>query len=403
MSQLLVAQIDAMTAAMTDDLIRIRRWMHENPELAFAEAQTSAMIGRELDKINAPWTGGFGKTGICAKLGDSVGPVVALRGDFDALPIHETGTPDYVSKVPGRMHACGHDAHTAILLGVVRILAQLGRLPGQAMFIFQPAEESLGGARAMLDDGLFAYCDPDMILGYHNWPPLPSGTIGWHPQTAFASTDSFDLIISGQSGHGAHPHLAKDPIVAGAALIMGLQNIVSRQIAPLSAAVVSIGRIAGGTARNQIPDNLRLEGTTRSQDQAVRDRIRAEIEAQCQGVATQFGLDITPVFHPGVGPVVNDRSVLDPVLAAVRQVIGSEQVIELPQGSMGSEDFSEFSSRKPAAHLRIGSQLRQHETMLHRSDFDLDETCIPTAVRILSFAMLKLMNRDTPPLQENHP
>ncbi len=391
MPQTLVAQINAITAEMTDDLIRIRRWMHENPELAFEEVQTSAMIGRELDKINVHWQGGFGKTGLCAKLGEGTGPLVALRGDFDALPIHETGTPDYLSKVPGRMHACGHDAHTAILLGVVRVLARLGRLPGRAMFIFQPAEETLGGARAMLDDGLFAYCDPDMILGYHNWPPLAAGTIGWHPQTAFASTDPFDITLCGQSGHGAHPHLAKDPVVAGAALIMGLQSIVSRQIAPLSAAVLSIGRVVGGTARNQIPDRLLLEGTTRSQDQVVRDRIRTEIEAQCWGIARQFGIEVTPVFHQGVGPVVNDRNILDPVLAAARQTIGPERVIELPQGSMGSEDFAEFSNRKPSAHLRIGSQLLQHNTMLHRSDFDLDEMCIPTAVRVLSLAMLELM------------
>lgn len=390
----LVSEIDAITEEITDDLIRIRRWMHENPELAFEEVKTSAMIKEELDKIGISWTGGFGKTGLCATIGDGSGPVIALRGDFDALPIHETGTPDYVSKIPGKMHACGHDAHTAILLGVVRVLARLGSLPGKAMFIFQPAEEGLGGARAMLDDGLFEHCDPDIVLGYHNWPLIPGGTIGWHPATAFASTDPFDIEITGKSGHGAHPHLAKDPIVAAAALVTGMQTIVSRQVAPLSAAVLSIGKIEGGTARNQIPDTVRLEGTTRSQDPAVRQQVRAAIEAQCAGVAAQFGVAITPVFHTGVPPVVNNREILDPVLDATREIIGAEKVIELPQGSMGSEDFAEFSSRKPAAHLRIGSQLEHHKTMLHRSDFDLDEACIPTAVRALSHAMLRLMEAE---------
>jgi amidohydrolase len=387
----LVPEIDAITAEITEELIGIRRWMHQNPELGFEEVKTSAMIREELEKAGVSFTAGYGETGICATIGDGSGPVIALRGDFDALPIHETGTPDYVSTVPGKMHACGHDAHTAILLGVVRVLSRLGALPGRAMFIFQPAEEGLGGARAMLKDGLFEHCDPDIVLGYHNWPLIPAGTIGWHPQTAFASTDPFDIEIRGKSGHGAHPHLARDPIVAGAALVSGLQTIVSRQVAPLSAAVLSIGRIEGGTARNQIPDTLRLEGTTRSQDPAVRDQIRAAIETQCAGVAAQFGVEITPIFHTGVPAVVNDRTILDPVLDATRKIIGAENVIELPEGSMGSEDFAEFSSRKPAAHLRIGSRLEHHRTMLHRSDFDLDEACIPTAVRALSLAMLELM------------
>ncbi|MFV0332514.1 MAG: M20 family metallopeptidase [Tropicimonas sp.] len=389
----LTARIDAITAEITEDLIRIRRWMHENPELGFEEEQTSAMIRGELDKAGVEWKGGFGKTGICATLGGGNGKVIALRGDFDALPIQETGTPPYASKVPGKMHACGHDAHTAILIGVVRVLARLGALPGRAMFIFQPAEESLGGAQAMLEDGLFEHCDPDVVLGYHNWPLIPAGTIGWHPATAFASTDSFDITVTGKSGHGAHPHLSKDPIVAAAALITGLQTIVSRQVAPLSAAVVSIGRIDGGTARNQIPDTVRLEGTTRSQDPAVRQMIREAIGAQCAGIATQFGIDVAVDFFHGIPPVVNDREILDPVLDAVRDIIGAGKVTELPQGSMGSEDFAEFSTRKPSAHLRIGSHLAGHETMLHRSDFDLDETCIPTAVRALSLAMLRLMER----------
>lgn len=387
-----VSQIDAVTAEITEDLIRIRRWMHENPELGFEEVKTSAMIKEELDKFGVTWRGGFGKTGICATIGDGSGPVIALRGDFDALPIHETGTPEYVSKTPGKMHACGHDAHTAILLGVVRVLARLDALPGKAMFIFQPAEEGLGGARAMLSDGLFEHCDPDIILGYHNWPLIPAGTIGFHPQTAFASTDPFDIEVRGKSGHGAHPHLTKDPIVAAAALVSGLQTIVSRQIAPLSAAVLSIGRIEGGTARNQIPDAVTLEGTTRSQDPSVRDQIREAIKQQCAGIASQFGVEITPTFLTGVPAVVNNRDILDPVLDATREIIGDENVIELPQGSMGSEDFAEFSTRKPAAHLRVGSKLEGHETMLHRSDFNLDEACIPTAVRALSLAMIRLMD-----------
>lgn len=176
----LIAEINKITDEITPNLNGIRRWMHQHRELAFEEVETSTVIGRELDRMGISWQGGFGKTGICATVGES-GPVIALHGDFDALPIHKTGTPDYVSKQPGKMDACGHDAHTAIILGVSEVLSRLD-LPGRPMLIFQPAEESLAGAKAMLRDGLFEYCDPDIVLGYHNWPLISGGTIGWHPQ-----------------------------------------------------------------------------------------------------------------------------------------------------------------------------------------------------------------------------
>ena len=386
------AQIAHLTDEITPALIAIRRRMHENPELGFEEHETSAMISGELDRIGLDWKGGFGKTGICAHTGSGAnGKRIALRGDFDALPIQETGNPPYKSKNDGKMHACGHDAHTAIILGVAEVMKRLGDLPGEAMFIFQPAEEGLGGARAMLEDGLFNYKDPDIVLGYHNWPLIAPGTVGFHPQTAFASTDPFDIEVTGQSGHGAHPHLAKDPIVAAGSLVSALQNIVSREIAPLSAAVLTVGSIHGGSARNQIPDTVTLQGTTRTQDPKVREAVRAAIERTCRGAAEMHGLTITPTFHTGVPPVVNTPEILQPVLAAATEALGGENIIELPQGSMGSEDFAEFSTRKPAAHLRIGSRLEGHETMLHRSDFDLDERCIPTAVKALSTAMVRLM------------
>ena len=385
------SRIAAIVEEITPDLIGIRRWMHQNPELGFEEFETSAMIQNELDKIGIDWKGGFAKTGICATLGGGNGPTIALRGDIDALPIHETGTPPYASKVPGKMHACGHDAHTAILIGVVRVLSQLGSLPGKAMFIFQPAEETLGGARAMLDDGLFEHCDPDIVLGYHNWPLIPGGTIGWHPVTSFASTDAVDIVITGKSGHGAHPHLTRDPIVAAAALISGLQTIVSRQIAPLSPAVLSFGKIEGGTVRNQIPDTVKLLGTMRSQDPAVRQQMCDAVEVHCAGIAAQFGVTVEPTFGNGVPAVVNDPEILERIVASATTAIGAENIVQLPQGSMGSEDFAEYSIRKRAAHLRIGSKREGPTTMLHRSDFDLDEACIPTAVKALSQAMLDLM------------
>ena len=380
-----------LVQTITPDLIAIRRWMHENPELGFEEIETSGMIRRELDKLGVTWKSGFGKTGVCATIEGGDGPCIALRGDFDALPIDETGNPPYKSNIPGKMHACGHDAHTAIILGVVGVLSQLDGLPGRAMFIFQPAEEGLGGARAMLDDGLFDHCDPDIVLGYHNWPPLPAGTIGWHPLTSFASSDPFDLVVKGKSGHGAHPHLAKDPIVAASTLVSSLQTIVSREIAPLSAAVVTIGSIHGGTARNQIPDVVVLEGAVRAQSEDVRGAVKASVERIAGSVAQLHDVTVDVRFLEGVPPVVNTPDILARVVEVARQSLGSEKVLELSGGSMGSEDFAEYSSRKPAAHLRIGSRHPSLDTMLHRGDFDLDEACIPVGVEVLSKAVVSLM------------
>jgi len=386
------SRIVALTDELTSDLIALRRTLHANPELGFEEFETSALIKSWLDRYEIPWRDGYGKTGVAADIGAGNGRLICIRGDMDALPIQETSDPDYKSRNPGKMHACGHDAHTAIAVGVAAVLAQMrDDLPGRAMVIFQPAEEGLGGARAMLEDGVFEASKPDIMLGYHNWPLIPGGTIGWHPKTAFASTDPFDVVIRGKSGHGAHPHLAVDPILAAAACITALQTVISREIAPLDAGVISIGSIQGGTARNQIPDEVRLQGTTRSQSPEVRDQIIEAIKRVCDGISNLHRVDCQPEFLDGVGPVINDAEILGPVIDETRHLLGDDKVVELPQGSMGSEDYAEFSSRFPSAHLRIGSKIADRSLMLHRSDFDVDETCIPTAIKTLVAASIRLM------------
>ncbi len=382
------ARISELTEALTPELISIRRALHSNPEIGFEEHETAALIRERLDAAGIPYRSGLGKTGIAASVGKGNGKLVAIRGDIDCLPIQEIRTPEYVSKNPGLMHACGHDAHAAIAIGVAEVLAQLvAELPGRAMIIFQPAEESLDGARAMLEDGLFDTDTPDTILGYHNWPLLSAGTVGWHPTAAFASTDPLDIEVRGLSGHGAHPHLAVDPIVAAGHLVAALQTIVAREVAPLDAAVVTIGQIDGGSARNQIPDVVWLKGTTRAQKIEVREAI----QRICRGIGEAHRCTITATFLTGVPAVVNDPEILAEVVDEARQLLGEDKVVVLPQGSMGSEDFAEFSTRVPSAHLRIGSKLAGHETMLHRSDFDLDEACIPTAVKTLVAATIRLM------------
>jgi hippurate hydrolase len=385
-------RVGEIVAEIEDRLVAIRRTLHANPELAFAEHETAALVASFLADIGIEYRAGIGKTGIAALIGSGPGRTVGIRGDMDALPIDERSGAPYASRRPGVMHACGHDAHTAIALGVAAVMARLGDdLPGRAMMIFQPAEESLNGARAMLADGLFDGTKPDVMLGYHNWPLLPAGTVGWHPDVAFASSDGFDVTITGKSGHGAHPHLAVDPVVAMAHFINEIQMIVSREIAPLAAAVVTVGRVQGGTARNQIPDSVHLEGTIRTLLPETRDHVMAALERVARGTAEGHRVVCEVTFVPGVAAVRNDPAVLPVVLAAARDRLGEERVICLPQGSMGSEDFAEYSSQMPAAHLRLGSKRDGLDTMLHRSDFDLDEGCIAVGAAVMSAAALRLM------------
>jgi len=386
------SKINAIVDEIRDELIDIRRDLHRHPELGFQEVRTSGKIQKHLDNLGVSYRTGYGKTGVAALINpDSAGRLIGIRGDIDALPITEDSGLEFTSENEGVMHACGHDAHTAIALGVATVLAKLGSdFSGRAMVLFQPAEEGLGGARAMLADGVFAKDRPDVMLGYHNWPLLDGGTIGWHPDVSFASSDPFDITVTGLSGHGAHPHLSIDPIVAASQFISQVQSIVSREVAPLNSAVITIGKIEGGTARNQIPDCVTLQGAIRTHSEEIRTATKDAITRIAQGVGIATKTRIEVEFLQGVGVVKSDPAILENVINCAREVIGEENVICLPQGSMGSEDFAEFSSRIPSAHLRIGSKATDRKTMLHRSNFDLDEGCIATAVRVISNAVIQL-------------
>lgn len=386
------SKIDTIVDEIANELIDIRRDLHRHPELGFQEVRTSGKIQSFLENLGVSYRTGYGKTGVTALINpEAAGRLVGIRGDIDALPITEESGLPFISENPGVMHACGHDAHTAIALGVAAVLSKLGPdFAGRAMVVFQPAEEGLGGARAMLEDGVFDENKPDVMLGYHNWPLLDGGTVGWHPEVSFASSDPFDIKVTGLSGHGAHPHLSVDPIVAASQFITQIQSVVSREIAPLNSAVVTIGKIEGGTARNQIPDTVILQGAIRTQSEAVRSAAKEAISRIAQGIGTATRTRIDVEFLEGIGVVKSDPVLLEQVVDCARGVIGEENVVCLPQGSMGSEDFAEFSSRIPSVHLRIGSKATDRQTMLHRSNFDLDEKCIATAVRVISNAVVQL-------------
>ncbi|MCG8507687.1 MAG: M20 family metallopeptidase [Rhodospirillales bacterium] len=387
-------EIAERTDHLTGQLIDTRRTIHQNPELGFEEKETSALISRELGRLNIPHRNGIGKTGVVGIIeGGRDGKTLLIRADMDCLPVEEkTGLP-FASKNPGRMHACGHDVHATILLGVAEVLSGLSdRLAGRVKLVFQPNEEGLTGAQAMIDDGVLEDPPVDMCLGYHNWPPLDAGVIGYHPDVCFSSSDAFDLVLKGRSGHAAHPHLAIDTVTAAAYFVTQLQTVVSREVSPVHPSVVSIGKIEGGTVRNVLPDSVRLEATVRTQNAEAKANIESAIRRILDGLKAGMRVDYDLDYQPGVPVLRNNKDVLKQVLGSARSILGDDKVTELPEGSMGSEDFAFFTERYPSAHLRIGGKIEGLDTALHRSNYDCNELAIPTGVKAVSQAAVDLLS-----------
>ena len=389
----LLRRVDPSVDRWIDELIALRRGIHEHPELAFEEHETARRVQEFLGRLGIACRTGVGGTGIVAMLeGAMPGPTVAIRADMDALPMSEPAGLPYASKVPGRMHACGHDAHTAIALGVAAVLSDArAELPGRVMFIFQPGEETLSGARAMLEDGAFDHDKPDAILGFHNWPQLGTGTVGWHAGAVMASSDAFDVTLQGVAAHGAHPNLGVDAIVAAAHFIDQLQTIVSREIAPISSAVVTIGRIHGGTVRNIIASSVEMNASVRTLESDIADRIEAAVRRILEGLKTGMRIGYELKWTKLTPALRNDAATMARVLTVARDMLGAANVIEMPFPSMGSEDYAWFAERVPSAHLRIGSKIEGHDTAIHRPDYQLNERMIPLGTKLMSRAVLNLL------------
>jgi amidohydrolase len=320
--------------------------------------------------------------------GGRPGPTLAIRADMDALPILEaTGLP-FASTVAGKMHACGHDIHTTTLLGVAEVLRDLApQLAGRVVLVFQPAEEALGGAAAMVADGVLD--GVDMALGFHNQPDLPVGRFGYCRGSTLAAADRFDLIIRGKSGHAARPEDSIDPIVAAGAFIGQAQTVVSREIDPLMPAVVTIGMVHGGTAPNIIPETVELRGTVRTLHHPARDTAEAALKRLVAGLEAMHRVSCTLNYRRGVPPLVNADSVLDPAIAAVRAQLG--EVVDAGPPRMGAEDFAEFAERVPAFQLRIGSGAPGRHDHLHNDGYQPDERCIGLGVQALSRIALDML------------
>ncbi len=377
------------TAALEPRLVGIRRDIHAHPELAFEETRTAGIVAAELARLGIPHRTGVGGTGVLGVIeGGRPGPTLAIRADMDALPIaEETGLP-FASTAAGKMHACGHDIHTTTLIGAAEVLQSLApRIAGRIVLVFQPAEEVLEGAAAMIADG--AAEGIDMALGFHNHPDMPVGRFGYVRGASLAASDRFDIILRGKSGHAAHPYASVDPIVAAAHLITQLQTVVSREMRPLHPAVVTVGMFQGGTTYNIIPERVHLKGTVRTLQAEARDKAEGAIRRLVEGTCAAMRCTATVDYQRKVPSLVNDDRVLDPAIAAVRAQFG--EVVDAGEPSMGAEDFSAFAERVPSFQLRIGAGAPGRDDRLHNADYQPDERCIGLGVQAISRIALDML------------
>ena len=331
-------QIESLVTRIEPDLIALRRRIHEHPELAFEEHETARAVSAYLSALDIPHRMGVGKTGVVAVIeGGAAGSTVGVRADMDALPIEEASGVPFASRLPGKMHACGHDVHTTIALGVAHVLAGArAALPGKVKLIFQPAEETLSGAPAMIADGVLDDPAMDAIIGFHNSPRLETGLLGYTEGIGHASSAAFDIVLRGRAGHAAHPHTAVDAIVGAAQLVTQLQTIVSREIAPTVPAVVTIGQIAGGTARNVIADRVTIKGTARTRDALAEKLVEEALRRVVAGLAASLRLEYEIDWVRQTPVMRNDPRVVACMVEAAREVVGADKVICFSELTMGS-------------------------------------------------------------------
>ena len=379
----------AEARALRDDIVARRRDFHRYPELAFEEVRTAGIVAGVLRGLGMEVRMGVGKTGVIGELeGRDEGPAVLVRADMDALPVDEaTGAP-YASTVPGKMHACGHDGHTAVALAVAQILsAHRDQMAGRVRFVFQPAEELAGGALSVIADGALDDPKPDVCLGLHLWSQLKAGTISIYEGPIMAAADNFVVTVRGSGGHGGLPQQTRDPVVAAAQIIVALQSVVSRDISPMDAAVVSVCRVNAGRGFNVIPDKAELAGTFRTYTTTVRDILRARAEAIITGVAAAMGCEATLEVMPLTTPVRNDPTVTAQVREAVVNALGAEVLGEEVR-VMGAEDMSAYLDRVPGCFMFVGTGNAAKGTDYphHHPRFDLDEDVLPLAAAALAAA-----------------
>ncbi len=372
---------DPFDAQVFDTMVRVRRDLHRHPELSGKEIRTAHMIGRFLADLGIPYRSGIAGTGVVAELpGPPNVPYVVLRADMDALPIQEETGLDFSSTQEGVMHACGHDGHTAMVLGAVQLLAAEANLPAPVRILFQPAEEKGIGAQAMINEGVLEHAG--MIFGGHIDRHYHPGSVVITEGPVNASSDTFRLEITGQGAHGARPHESIDAVVVGSLMIMALQTIVSREVDPAFPSVVSVGSFQAGTAPNVIAGQALLEGTIRSQHPDVRAHLHTAIKRIAGSIGQLHGAQIHVTVKEGTPPVVNSPEMTQLVREAASRTVDLKRIVPLRTANMGGEDFSYYLEHVPGAYVRFGGQVAGRENFpAHSSKFDFDEEALAIGAR----------------------
>jgi hippurate hydrolase len=362
------------------EMIAIRRQIHQHPELAYEESTTAGLVAERLARWGYEVHRGLGGTGVVGTLRAGTSPRrVGLRADMDALPIAETSGKPWSSKVFGKMHACGHDGHTAMLLAAARHLAATRRFDGTVHLVFQPAEEGQAGARRMLDDGFLDLFPCDAMFGMHNMPQQPAGKFVFLPGPMMASADRATITVRGKGGHGAMPHASVDPVVVGSSIVIALQSIVSRNVPPLDTAVVTVGAFHSGEAPNVIPDSAELRLTIRSFRPAIRDLLERRVTEIARAQAAVFGASVDIAYERGYPMVINDPAQTAFARRVALDWLGEDGLIPDPQPVTGSEDFAFFLERVPGCYFLIGNGTGSDGgCMVHNPGYDFNDDCLAT-------------------------
>ena len=379
--------------SFTNELTRIRRILHQLPELGFEENFTSNLVADELKRYGVDHIErGIGKTGVVASIKGSL-PLqpgkhtsIGLRADMDALPMNEENEFLHRSKASSRMHACGHDGHTTMLLGAARYLAKTRQFAGTVNLIFQPGEEGYAGAKAMIQDGLFERFPCEAVFAMHNWPSLAPGKLAVRPGPVMAAADRITIKVEGRGGHGAHPYLAVDPVLVAAHIITAVQSIVSRNVSPIDSAVISLCSVQAGNpgAMSVIPREAEIVGTVRTFKLETQDMVEARLKVLVESVASGFGAKATLHYERVYPPTINTHAEAEFGANVARELVGAENFVPDLDPSMGAEDFSFMLMEKPGAYFRIGQGGGEAGCFLHNTRFDFNDNILPLGAALLS-------------------
>ncbi len=390
-------QINRIEAELKEN----RRYIHMHPELSFREYNTSSFIQKKLDEMGIKYVSGIAENGICAYIygnknieSESMKSIL-IRADMDALPIDEVSDKPYKSQNKNVMHACGHDAHVAVLLGVCKVLNNFkDKFGGVVKAVFQPGEETSGGALPMIEEGVLENPHTDVCVALHCDSDLDCGTIRVKPGSLYASPDDFRITVKGKGGHGAEPHNCIDPIMISASIIQALNNLISRETDPFDNAVISVGSIHGGSATNIIPDSVEIQGTARSLTNEVRGFLKRRIGETAEGICKTFGAECEYEYTELFPPLINDEKLAEDVYDSACRSIGKDKCVWGGAPTMAGEDFSYFSQNRPSVLFKLGCRNKSLGivSLIHHSSFDIDENCLKTGVKVFVGFVLDYLN-----------